>query len=455
MTAARTGARSAGWFAAGGAAMLALLAPALWNGFPLMFYDTGAFIDQALTGKFVAERQVAYGWFLRACQVATSLWPTVIVQAALTAWVAVRFARTIAPALGPGGFLALVLALAVGTAMPWYVGQVLPDFLTPLLLLAFYLLGLRGDAQSLRQKLGLAAVGVLAVTAHSAHLGLGIGLSICIGALQLLQRWRPFRFPPARADVRWPALTLALGIAVLVGSNYARTGEVFLNKAGPAHILGRLMQDGIIQRLLEDTCPEAGYKLCAYKDQVPDSADDWLWKWETPFWKLGGFEGMAAESTRLIVDSVKRYPLMHFKTALAATVEQFFTFRTGDGLEYQEWPTDYLMKTLLPRQHAAYMAAHQQKDEIEFFYVNALHLPLAILILVAGAVTLVCGLRRGWRDEAVLLPAYLFTAFLGNAFICGALSNPHDRYQSRILWTLGFALLLLAVSSFRTRVSRT
>lgn len=29
---------------------------------------------------------------------------------------------------------------------------------------------------------------------------------------------------------------------------------------------------------------------------------------------------------------------------------------------------------------------------------------------------------------------YLLTALAGNAFICGALSNPHDRYQSRMVW---------------------
>ena len=69
-----------------GAAWVIFL-PALWNGFPFMFYDTGAFIEQALKPKFVAERQVFYAWFLLLFFPIWSLWPVVIAQSAITVWV--------------------------------------------------------------------------------------------------------------------------------------------------------------------------------------------------------------------------------------------------------------------------------------------------------------------------------------------------------------------------------
>ena len=34
---------------------------------------------------------------------------------------------------------------------------------------------------------------------------------------------------------------------------------------------------------------------------------------------------------------------------------------------------------------------------------------------------------------------------MANAFICGALSNPHDRYGARIIWLAVAALALAAV----------
>ena len=38
------------------------------------------------------------------------------------------------------------------------------------------------------------------------------------------------------------------------------------------------------------------------------------------------------------------------------------------------------------------------------------------------------------RHDLAGLASFTMLALLGNAFICGALSNPHHRYQSRILW---------------------
>jgi len=95
---------------------------------------------------------------------------------------------------------------------------------------------------------------------------------------------------------------------------------------------------------------------------------------------------MAAESSRIILDSLRRYPVMHLTTALRSTAEQFVTFRTGDGLHYHEHPTDWLVRTLLPGQYPAYKAAWQQQHEfVEYYWLNLLHVPLGILTLVAGA----------------------------------------------------------------------
>jgi hypothetical protein len=52
-------------------------------------------------------------------------------------------------------------------------------------------------------------------------------------------------------------------------------------------------------------------------------------------------------------------------------------------------------------------------------------------------------LRR--RDDMLYLPAFILAALLGNAFICGVLSNPHDRYQSRLMWVASLAAILLVL----------
>ncbi len=48
-------------FAAAAAAVFLLLVPALWNGFPFLFYDTGGYLARPFDGTLAAGRSVAFG----------------------------------------------------------------------------------------------------------------------------------------------------------------------------------------------------------------------------------------------------------------------------------------------------------------------------------------------------------------------------------------------------------
>src|ERR1700744_1475613 len=69
------------------------LAIALWNGFPLVFYDTGGYLAEGLQGAFLAERSPVYSLLLFLTGSAISLWPIVILQAFMTAWLLCETAR--------------------------------------------------------------------------------------------------------------------------------------------------------------------------------------------------------------------------------------------------------------------------------------------------------------------------------------------------------------------------
>jgi hypothetical protein len=263
------------------------------------------------------------------------------------------------------------------------------------------------------------------------------------------------RLPAATVEPSWrlPALVFALSLVALVGSNFLRTGDVFVSRAGPAFVLGRLIQDGIAQRLLDDTCPQSGYRLCAYKDNLPKTANDFLWG-DSPFDALGGFEGTNDEAKRIVSDSLKRYPLLHLKMAVLNTLEQLVTFETGDGIEpLNDIPVPAMIRHM-PDQLDDYRASRQQQDRIDFDWINALHIPVGGLSVVALGVILIAAVwRRCWTDRA-FLPAFLLIALFGNAFICGALSNPHDRYQSRLMWPASFAVILLTARIAQDRSLR-
>ena len=423
-----------------GSALL-VLAPALWNGFPFMFYDSGAFIDLATRGGFMPERSAIYGVFLAAFQPGLSLWLVAIAQVALALLVMAEFARVVQPGITPWQFFLQVVVLTLATDLPWSGPEVMPDIFAPLLVLCVYLLGFHSATLSLPRKAALAALGVLAATSHASHLGLAAGLAAVTMLAQLLSR--RVQFTAARPRWSLPTLVFALSLALVMISNAVRTGEVFVSRAGPGFILARLLQDGIAQRLLNDTCPASGYELCAYRHQLPHDSNDFLWLWNSPFWKLGGFNGMADEAQDIIVESMERYPLLSIKAAAGNTARQFLSFRSGDGVEPLNGVPEPAIRRGMPDQLDDYQDARQQTGEIDFRWVNAFQVPLGGLAMIALAGMLVMAARTRRWDDRLYLPAFVLLALLGNAFICGALSSPHDRYQSRLIWAAVFAAMLL------------
>jgi hypothetical protein len=356
-----------------------------------------------------------------------------------------EFTRVVLPGLAAWRFFLLVLALTVATDLPWSAPELVPDVFTPLLVLSLYLLGFHAAELSLVRKVGLMGVAVLAATSHASHLGLAAGLVAVTVLARIVSGRAPLPGPRPRCAL--PAVVFVLSLGLVVASNAARTGEVFVSRAGPGFILARLIQDGIAQRVLEDTCPESGYKLCAYRHQLPRDSNDFLWKWNSPFWRLGGFHGIAKEAQSITMEALKRYPMWNLKAAVGHSLRQFVTFGTGDGVEPLAGVPEGALRRHMPDQLDDYLEARQQSGEVQFGLINAFHVPVGALSMIALAGIFVLAARRRYWDDRMFLPAFILLALAGNAFICGALSSPHDRYQSRLMWAAVFAAVLLIARS--------
>src|SRR3954462_4125434 len=75
------------------AAMLMLLAPALWNGFPLLQFDTGGYIARWYEGTLEVSRSTVYGVFFNLLA-RPDFWPAVVVQTGFTVWILWLVVRT-------------------------------------------------------------------------------------------------------------------------------------------------------------------------------------------------------------------------------------------------------------------------------------------------------------------------------------------------------------------------
>src|SRR5712691_2891542 len=151
------------------AATLLLLAPALWNGFPLLEYDTGGYLARWFEGSLEVSRSTVYGLFLVALA-RPDFWPAVVVQAALTVWVIALLLR--AHGLGGRPVVLLVTAalLSIATALPWIASILLTDIFAGLGVLALYLLVLRAETLTRWERVALVVLVAFAAASHSATL---------------------------------------------------------------------------------------------------------------------------------------------------------------------------------------------------------------------------------------------------------------------------------------------
>ncbi|HEX3430590.1 MAG TPA: hypothetical protein VHT03_06860 [Rhizomicrobium sp.] len=411
-----------------------LLLPDLWNRFPIIYYDTGAYIFEGLTGRFIPERAAAYSLFLRFAGADTSLWIIAVIQAAMSAFLLTQCARTVAPRMRWSVLLLVGSVLVIATSLPWYSGEIEPDCFTALVVLSLYLLAFRASVLGVWRAVAVALIGALAIAVHPSHLVLAGFLFVVLVALRLV--WRAHA---PRLVV--PALVCLGGLFLVVGGNFHFTRQVFISRAGAPFVFARMLQDGIVMRLLDDTCPESGYRLCAYKDALPPTADGYLWTPRSPFFALGHFQGTAAESARIVRAAIARYPLLQLRAAFADTAAQFVRFKTGEGMEPQQWVLAPVFTQLMPQQAPAYLAARQQQGGFDFRVIGKVQSAIGFLSL-AGMLALLIWFIRTKRAGDAALPLFVLAALLGNAMICGVLSGPHDRYQSRLMWLAPFVVML-------------
>jgi hypothetical protein len=427
------------------ASTLLLLAPAIWNRFPLLQYDTGGYFVRWYEGYLVPSRSSVFGLYLDILA-RPDFWPVIALQAALTVWVLALLLRTLGFGGRPFVLFGVVAALTGLTTLPWLTSILLTDIFAGLAVLAVHLLIFSADTLRRWEKNALFALVAFAAATHSATFAVILAL-IAAAALS----WWWFRLG-ALAGIARSGAALALGAVLLVGANYAVAGKLAWTPGGLALSFGRMLQDGIVDRYLADHCREERLKLCAHRNELPSDADVFFWSGEgSVFNKLGRFAGLGDEMGKIVLGSLHDYPGLQLEMALAATAHQLTLVATGEGVIDSVWHTYWAIDKFAPASSAAMHAARQQHGEIGFPAINRIDRPVAFSAMLLLLATVVLGWRRSRYAGFGLLAATTTAALLANAFVCGVLSNPHDRYGARLIWLAPLAVMLLLCRLYAER----
>jgi len=331
------------------------------------------------------------------------------------------------------GFMVIVLVCL--SSLPFFVGFIMPDIFTAIMILVFYILGFH-----------LSALSRLEVAAHISHLTQALALVSAIIIIQVFLR-TPFRVALTRSTILSVPLVLS-AIAILL-NNIVVHHSVALFPAGQSFLLANMIEQGPARRYLQERCPATGYRICSFIDSMPRTANEVLWAPDGAYQNLGGFEGMREEAKQIVMSTFLSRPWDVLQMAVHTVGLSFVTHAPGAelhslGQSRDIWMVDVLTKKFGLSTVRAHEDSLQSQDAIPralLQAVDSISFPIATVgLLISG----IFAFRRGLQEAtvlAILVPA----AYAINNTLCAFASGISDRYQARVTWLFALAVMLIII----------
>jgi hypothetical protein len=438
------------------AATAVLLMPAIVNGYPFVFWDTGTYLLSAVRFYVPYDRPVFYSIFAALLHWQLTPWPIVIAQSALAAILIWLTGKAVFGIASPWVTPVVAIALVIGSSLPWFSGQIVPDIFTSILMLALFLIIFGWSQMTLMERWGAVCLVPICAAVHNANLFVPLSVVPAVGILFLVG-WRPG--PQAVRRTVLVAGGVMLALAALLSSNYAARAKFVLSPASSTFLFAKLLEDGPAMAVLEHECPTAYPLVCSQLPTLqahkaagiePTLADFFLWG--GPLDSLGWWKPVEPEASQVVKRAFALFWPEELLISLANGARQFWHVRTGDGLESDPGvvATDAIRELFGYSGLAAYQASLQAKGELPLSQLNVVHL---VTLAVSSGILTWAAIGSFWSDrKALYIAMFVFVMLAGHAMAIGALTPLHDRYQSRVVWLVPLlAGLTLCRMAFEVR----
>jgi hypothetical protein len=426
-------------------AVCALAWPMYWNGFPLVFSDTGTYVASAIEGWVPWDRPIFYSLFLRAAGKGVSLYAAVLIQALMAAYVVVSFCRAFSERAGAFAPLLPLAILAVATPLPWLVSWLMPDYLGALAVLIPFMLLFLHDRLGRGTRFVLGIVFYVALVMHTGT----FLVSVLELPLLLLIGWVAGR-GCSRRGLMEALSVLLVGYVSLAGANAIAFQRWTVNVGSEAFLTNRLIGAGLMQPYLDKACTtEPDLLLCPYRDEIEKFAfaDEFLWGRGQLARRVGATHKKAAEAgalaLRAILDAPWRTAAVMAGDAARLSLMGATPCRAGPhhALCFIPHAEKEYVQISLKRHHPqvfeSFLGSRQQRSELGYAAFIPVHDAVFWLFLLATLGVLGAGLRTGDRLVAVLA-AYVVCILILNAAV-HTLSGPVPRYQAKVGWLVALA----------------
>ena len=435
-------------------AAITLLIPAFYNGYPLVYSDTGSYIQSGMDLVIPEHRTIMYGLFIRFFSFNFSLWLVVFAQSLIVSYVLWHITRVINKTISKRLFLIGLALLSWFTGLGWYTSQIMPDIFTVTAIGTLLLLALKKDYK-IYQKVIFSFLLVFSINAHFSNYLISI-----LTVLGLFVITRTKFIPKAKKELSFLLPTIIVTLSILTGSliNYSVGSTFKINQGSHVFLMGKMLDSGVLKSFLDDECKNDNYVLCHCKDSLPVTSRELLWNPNSPLYQNGGWTGSEKPFNDILFDiftSPKHLALFTYNSILSS-VTQLFQNDVGSGL-VSNWykdptsPPYAQIEKHFPFELNQYKQSRQNGNlwdqGLDFTFIN--YINNMFLVISAGLLFYIFTFKNKRKSIDIHTQLIIFTFLLGivvNAIVVGSLANVYDRIQSRISWSLILCMMLLLLS---------
>jgi hypothetical protein len=393
--------------------------------------------DQAQRQPPFYGRSIYYGALLRLGDAFGLLWGSIAVQAAaLMLAVALTLSRTVG--FGWTKFAVVLILLSLVTPMAFYASCLMPDIFAGVTILGaanLMVYGGRMHRVSLISWIGLMCAALLF---HISH----VVVALCLVGLWLVSRVL------LRWSVSWRGLAAILFSVIIAFAGEEAFTLATIKGFGVAPIrfptlTARLVVDGPGAEYLKVHCPQANFALCRIVDRLPiatshqflwaDAADGGVFTPADPDFR----RALSNEQVRFFFATLSYDPIGVALAMLKDTVEQIGKF-SMDDINYDDEKRAVYLAQIPPSYLSVAERTRAWEGTLPGVTLSAIVLgsSLASLAYLFGFLVFLDKRVAGRDPDLRRFSVIVAAGVLINAFVCGALSGPEDRYQARVIWLI-------------------
>jgi len=439
-----------------------LMIVGFYNGYPLVYSDTGTYIYSGFD-KFVPnDRPITYGLFLWFFSFRFSLWLVIVAQNLITAYVLYELLKLFLKQKGQTFhflYISILLLLTFFTGIGWYSNQIMPDFFAPVMVLTLIILIFNKEL-SLLKRICLYIIFIISIIVHLSHLLISLSLIVSYLALERILykknvienyylKLKNFFVILSLILISWLSLSLI---------HYTFGGGFKVSKSSGIFFTAHLADCGLLEKYLKENCEKSEFKscrLCLFKDSLPNNLADFLWGPHSPYNQPNSWKSGEIECKALIKKMLKtpKYLLLNVYKSAEYGFIQLFRNEIGQGLSaYNEGSPPYgQIHWRFKSELNNYLNSRQNRwggADLNLKVLNVFHLIILIIsVFVLSYIFLIYSKSKNISPELFLFLIFCLLAIIINAFITAGLNAPCERFQARVVWLLPLSLLIIIINN--------